>query len=87
MLFSLSLIPHSKGQRYRDTEELAACVEEFLPAMHAYRDEKSLLEAMTANFILSMKGFESLRRDREATKGKHFLSLMMSQVSSTTVPA
>lgn len=55
--------------------------------MHAYRDEKSLLEAMTANFILSMKGFESLRRDREATKGKHFLSLMMSQVSSTTVPA
>lgn len=82
MLFSLYLIPHSKGQRYRG----ACCLfRRVLPAMHVYRDKKSLSDAMTANFILSMKILERFRRGREAIKQRYFLSLMMSQVSFTTV--
>lgn len=55
--------------------------------MHVYRDKESLSDAMTANFILSVKEFEGFRRGREATKGRHFLSLMVSQVSFLTCPS
>lgn len=84
MPFDLSLIPHSKGQRYRG----ACCLfRRDLTCMHAYRDKKSLSDPTAANLFLPGKRFGSVGRGREATKGRHFLNLMMSQVSFTTVPA
>jgi len=55
--------------------------------VHAYSDKKTPSDPTAANFIPPGKRFGSVGRGREATKGRHFLKLTMSQASFTTVPA
>lgn len=84
MLFDSSLTPDGKGQRYRG----ACCFfRRAVTCLRAYRDKKSLSDPTAANFILPGKRFGSVGRGREATKGRHFLNLMLSQVSFTTEAA
>lgn len=78
----MCIIPYRKGQIYRGDCLLLRIVP---TGMYAYEDSKSLWNPIATNFILPGKRFGSVGRGREATKGRHLLNLIMSQVSTTVL--